>query len=291
MIRPERSLGRQRSARALLSKPTAAAARPGLCLCLCLCLCLALLSLAPLFLHAARAGEPAAPAQLPPLQVKIDLAEVDLAKGELTLRMSRPAARVTLEALSLSGAVLAEAEQHFEAVPAGSPLVVHWSPPEQAVARIEVYGYDVNGYFKAVAITPWSFEIPHQDVVFETDSADIRPSEAGKLQASLLSIQKQLARAQHLGTVTLFIVAHTDTVATAEYNQELSTRRAQALARWFRSHALKLPIAYSGMGERALKVKTADQVDEPRNRRADYMLGLEPPRFKTSGATPSWTKI
>jgi outer membrane protein OmpA-like peptidoglycan-associated protein len=277
MIRRERSRGRRGPLRI-----AAGAASVGACL--------ALLSLP----ERARAGEAASPAQaqrLPPLQVKIELADVDLGKGELTLRMSRPAARVTLKALSLSGAVLVEAEQHFDASPAGSALVVRWSPPEEAVARIEVYGYDVNDYFKGVAIIPWAFEIPHEDVVFETDSAEIRPAEAGKLQASLVSIQKQLPRAQHLGTVTLFIVAHTDTVATAEYNQELSTRRAQALARWFRGHGLKLPIAYSGMGERALKVKTADQVDEPRNRRADYMLGVEPPRFKSSGATPSWTKL
>lgn len=257
--------------------------------------CLLLLSVRQLGVpESARAGEPARPVsaqQLPPLQVKIELADVDLAKGELTLRMSRPAARVTLKALSLSGAVLAESEQHFEAVPAGSPLLVRWSPPEEAVARIEVYGYDVNDYFKGVAITPWSFQIPHEDVVFQTDSADILPAEVGKLQSSLDLVKKQLPRAQHLGTVTLFIVAHTDTVATAEYNQELSTRRAQTLARWFRNHGLRLPIAYAGMGERALKVKTADEVDEPRNRRADYMLGLDPPRFKSSGATPSWTKI
>jgi outer membrane protein OmpA-like peptidoglycan-associated protein len=248
---------------------------------------------------AARAAETPAqkPAQkpeakLPPLQLQIDLADVDLAAGQLTLRMSRPAARVTLKALSLSGAVLAEAEQRFDAAAAGSPLLVRWTPPEgESVARIELYGYDVHDYFKGVAITPWSFEIPHEDVVFETDSAVIRPAEASKLEASLSLIQKQLPRAQHLGAVTLFIVAHTDTVATADYNQELSTRRAQALARWFRSHGLRLPIAYSGMGERALKVKTADEVDEPRNRRADYMLALEPPRFKSSGATPSWTKL
>jgi outer membrane protein OmpA-like peptidoglycan-associated protein len=244
--------------------------------------------------HVARAEPAAAEAparKLAPLQVTIDLADVDLKAGELTLRMSRPAARVTLKALSLSGAVLAEAEERFEATPAGSPLVVRWAPPEEAVARIELYAYDVNDYFKGVAITPWSFEIPHEDVVFETDSAEIRPSEAGKLQASLALIQKQLPRARHLGTVTLFIVAHTDTVATAEYNQELSTRRAQSLARWFRGHGLKLPIAYAGMGERALKVQTPDNVDEPRNRRADYMLGLEPPRFKSSGASPSWSKL
>jgi outer membrane protein OmpA-like peptidoglycan-associated protein len=244
--------------------------------------------------HAASAQQAATPAparKLAPLQVTIDLADVDLKAGELTLRMSRPAARVTLKAFSLSGALLAEADEQFAATPAGAPLVVRWTPPAEAVARIEVYGYDVNDYFKGVAITPWSFEIPHEDVVFETDSAEIRPSEAGKLQASLALIQKQLPRAQHLGAVTLFIVAHTDTVATAEYNQELSTRRAQSLARWFRGHGLKLPIAYSGMGERALKVQTPDNVDEPRNRRADYMLGLEPPRFKSSGASPSWSKI
>jgi outer membrane protein OmpA-like peptidoglycan-associated protein len=262
--------------------------RPRLAALLALCLALAGASA-----NSAHAEQPAeAPARkLPPLQVTIDLADVDLKAGELTLRMSRPAARVTLKALSLSGAVLAEADEHFDAVPAGSPLVVRWTPPEEAVARIELYGYDVNDYFKGVAITPWSFEIPHEGVVFETDSAAIRPSETSKLEASLALIHKQLPRARQLGTVTLFIVAHTDTVATAEYNQELSTRRAQSLARWFRGHGLKLPIAYAGMGERALKVQTADNVDEPRNRRADYMLGLEPPRFKNSGASPSWSKI
>jgi outer membrane protein OmpA-like peptidoglycan-associated protein len=230
--------------------------------------------------------------RLPPLEVHINLDEVDLARGQLTLRMSRPAAKVTLKALGISGAVLAEAEQSFDAAPAGSPLVVQWSPPEgEQVARIEVFGYDTSDYYKGVAITPWSFEIPHEDVVFETDSAEIRPSEVNKLQASLALIQKQLPRAKHLGTVTLFVVAHTDTVATAEYNQELSARRAQSLARWFRTHGLKLPIAYAGMGERALKIKTEDNVDEARNRRADYMLGVEAPRFKSSGLVPSWKQI
>jgi outer membrane protein OmpA-like peptidoglycan-associated protein len=262
-----------------------------LCAAACAAACLALLGVGE---HVARAEPATAPEQvrkLPPLQVTVDPADVDLKAGQLTVRMSRPAARVTLKAFSLAGAVLAEADEHFEATPAGSPIVVRWTPPEEAVARIEVYGYDVNDYFKGLAITPWSFEIPHEDVVFETDSAEIRPSEAGKLQASLALIQKQLPRARHLGTVTLFIVAHTDTVATAEYNQQLSTRRAESLARWFRGHGLKLPIAYAGMGERALKVQTPDNVDEPRNRRADYMLGLEPPRFKASGASPSWAKI
>jgi outer membrane protein OmpA-like peptidoglycan-associated protein len=229
--------------------------------------------------------------RLPPLAVSIDLSEVDVAAGQLTLRMSRPAARVTLRALSLSGAELARAEQHFDADPAGSPLVVHWSVPEgEAVARIEVFAYDTSNFFKGVAITPWFFEIPHEDVVFETDSAEIQPSQAGKLQATLAVIQKQLPRAKQLGTITLYIVAHTDTVGTSEYNLGLSARRAQSLAHWFRTHGLRIPIASAGVGESALRVKTADEVDEPQNRRADYMLGLEPPRFKSSGISPQWKR-
>jgi outer membrane protein OmpA-like peptidoglycan-associated protein len=249
------------------------------------------------FAAAAEPGAAASPAEvparkLPALEVHIDLDEVDLPAGRLTLRMSRPAARVTLKALSISGAVLADVEQRFDAAPAGSPLLVTWSPPEgEQVARIEVFGYDTSDYYKGVAITPWSFEIPHEDVVFETDSAEIRASEVGKLQASLALIKKQLPRAKHLGTVTLFVVAHTDTVATEAYNQELSTRRAQSLGRWFRNHGLQLPIACAGMGERALKIKTEDGVDEARNRRADYMLGVEAPRFKSSGLVPAWKKL
>lgn len=229
--------------------------------------------------------------RLPPLAVSIGPSDVDVAAGQLTLRMSRPAARVTLRALSLSGAELARTEQPFEGEPAGSPLVVHWSVPEgESVARIEVFAYDTSNYFKGVAITPWSFEIPHEDVVFETDSAEILPAQAGKLQASLVLIQKQLPRAKHLGSITLYIVAHTDTVGSAEYNLELSARRAQSLAHWFRSHGLKISIASAGVGEGALRVQTADEIDEPQNRRADYMLGLEPPRFKSTRVSPAWKR-
>jgi outer membrane protein OmpA-like peptidoglycan-associated protein len=88
----------------------------------------------------------------------------------------------------------------------------------------------------------------------------------------------------------LYVVAHTDTVGSAEYNLGLSARRAQSLAHWFRSHGLKSPIAFAGVGESALRVKTADEVDEPQNRRADYMLGLEPPRFRTTGSSPAWKR-
>jgi outer membrane protein OmpA-like peptidoglycan-associated protein len=216
---------------------------------------------------------------------------VDLAGGRLLARLSRPASKLTLKVLGLSGAPLAEVEQAFDGAPAGTPLEIRWTPPAENVARLELFAYDTDGYYKGIAITPWSFEIPHEDVVFRTDSADIDPSEAKKLEATLALIGKELPKAKHLGNVTLFILAHTDTVGADDYNLKLSTRRALAIARWFKTHGVGLSMAYDGMGERMLKVKTADEVDEPRNRRVDYMLGIEPPRFKQSKAAPAWKRI
>jgi outer membrane protein OmpA-like peptidoglycan-associated protein len=257
-----------------------------------------LLALCPVAARAAGSGEAqgksSAGGRETGLELTLDPDDVELARGRLTLRLSRPAAKVTLKILDSSGGVLAVVEQAFEAAPAGSPLVVSWSTesaPAEAVARIEVFGHDTSGYFKGIAITPWSFSIPHEDVVFDTDSAEIRPSEAHKLKASLALIQKELPKAKAVGAVSLFVLAHTDSVGAADYNERLSTRRAQSIAAWFRRAGLRIPIAYDGVGERALAVKTADEVDEPRNRRADYMLAVEPPRFKGSGAAPAWKRF
>ena len=239
----------------------------------------------------ALAGEAPAGARKSGLELRVDPDEVDLAGGRLLARLSRPASKLTLKVLGLSGALLAEVEQVFDGAPAGTPLEIRWSPPEENVARLELFGYDTDGYYKGIAITPWSFEIPHEDVVFRSDSADIDPSEAKKLEATLALIAKELPKAKHLGSVTLFILAHTDTVGTDDYNLKLSTRRALAIARWFKTHGVGLSMAYDGMGERLLKVKTADEVNEPRNRRVDYMLGIEPPRFKQSKAAPAWKRI
>lgn len=245
---------------------------------------------------AAASGAPAALAgdrgepRREPLELRIDPADVDLERGQLVARLSRPAAKLTLKALALSGAVLVEVEQAFSGAAAGTPLVLRWRPPEQAVARLEVFGHDTEGYYKGVAITPWSFEVPHEDVAFATDSAAIAPSEEKKLVASLRLIDEQLKLARQLPGVALYILAHTDTVGSAEYNLRLSARRAQAIARWFRRHGLRIPMAYAGVGESMPKVATADEVDEPRNRRVDYMLAVEPPRFERSGASPPWKR-
>jgi hypothetical protein len=38
-------------------------------------------------------------------------------------------------------------------------------------------------------------------------------------------------------------------------------------------------------------VATPDQTDEPRNRRADYILSDDPPQLKSEGFRPSWKRV
>jgi hypothetical protein len=51
-----------------------------------------------------------------------------------------------------------------------------------------------------------------------------------------------------------------------------------------------MPIAYEGFGETALAVKTADQIDEAKNRRVDYILSDDPPRYGGAFA-PAWKRV
>ena len=80
--------------------------------------------------------------------------------------------------------------------------------------------------------------------------------------------------------ITLFIAGHTDTVGSASANLKLSQERARSIAGWFRKRGVRLPISYEGFGETSLAVKTADNVDEARNRRADYVLSDGPPTLR-----------
>ncbi len=244
--------------------------------------------------HQSEADEPGneVPPDLPPLEVHIDKARVDLERRELVVQMSRAAGRVELKVYGESGLLLAEEEQSFAGRPARSALRVKWTPSsDEPVAKIEVYAYDKYEYFKGIAIVPWSFSIPHEEVVFENNSAEIRPSEAPKLRASLDEIRTALVKHRELGKIALFIAGHTDTKGKPEHNLDLSRRRARSIASWFRANGLTLDIAYEGFGEASLKIKTPDETDEPQNRRVDYVLSVDTPRYKDSTRVPAWKRL
>jgi outer membrane protein OmpA-like peptidoglycan-associated protein len=240
----------------------------------------------------AQGEEPAAaPAPTSKLDVTIDKTKVDLKEHRLEVKMNHVAAKVTIKVYDDSGVVLADEEHPFAGAAPGNALVVTWSPSTDAtVGRIEVFGYDEEGAYKGIAITPWAVSIPHEEVNFRRDSAEIDDAERPKLEASFAKVVEVVGAHKDLGRIALYLAGHTDSVGAPAYNLQLSRSRAQAIAAWFKKRGLRMPIAFEGFGESSLLVKTADEVDEPRNRRVDYILSLEEPIFKTSGFRPAWKR-
>jgi outer membrane protein OmpA-like peptidoglycan-associated protein len=217
-------------------------------------------------------------AKRPKLQIGVDLSRVELAGHKLEVTLSRPADKVKIKVVGQSGATLAEVEKAFGGASAGSTLAMSWTPAsEEEVLKIEVWGYDTDGYYSGVAVTTWHVQIDHEELNFDTDSDVIKAAEAPKLESSLQKINDAIAKNPDVGKPTLYVRGHTDTVGTTDHNLTLSRSRARAIAGWFRSHGLKMPIAYEGVGKSGLLVKTADQVDEPKNRRVEYILSVVQP--------------
>jgi outer membrane protein OmpA-like peptidoglycan-associated protein len=244
----------------------------------------------------ARADDaPPAAAGRPPtrsLDVWVDKAKVDLVGHSLELKASRALIKLTIKVIGDSGAVLTDDTRTLLSHPANTPLRVDWSPSsDEPVARIEVFVWDAYGFYKGFALSPWSVSIPHEELNFATDSAVIADAEKPKLEASLVKVQEAVARHPELQGVRLFVAGHTDTVGDAGHNLRLSQQRAHAIAQWFRQRGLRIPIGWEGFGEAALLVKTADNVDEPRNRRVDYILAVDEPSFSSSTFHPTWKGI
>jgi outer membrane protein OmpA-like peptidoglycan-associated protein len=223
------------------------------------------------------------------LQVSIDRDKVDLPGHKLEVKLSRPADKVKIKVVGNSGAVLAEVEKSFAGAAPGTVLAMSWAPSsEEDVAKIEVWGYDTEGFYSGVAITPWNVNVPHEEVNFETDSDVIRATEVPKLDAIVPKLNDVMGKHADLGKITLYIVGHTDSMGSTDHNLTLSRKRARAIAAWFRDHGIK-NVAFEGVGKSGQLVKTADQVDEPKNRRVEYILALEPrplPSGEFSWKTP-----
>jgi outer membrane protein OmpA-like peptidoglycan-associated protein len=236
-----------------------------------------------------------------PLEIVIDRSKVDLREHRLEVKLSRKASKISIRVEGESGAVLAEEEQDFSGRAAGSPLIVTWTPSsDETVEKIEVKATDAFGFYTGMLITPYNFTIEHEDVSFKTGSSVIDDTEAPKLEAAHQKILAKVAaiRAKDINhqhrNLTLYIAGHTDTVGGFDYNIGLSRDRAHAIAGWFQKHGAPVPVAYEGFGESSPRVTTADNVDEPRNRRVDYIIADDPASassiLKTSGFKPTWKR-
>lgn len=212
----------------------------------------------------------------------------------MEIRMSRPPGKVQLTVKTEEGAIIADVQEDFTGKPAHAPLIVRWDQDkDQPTGSISLRMYDRDEHYIDQEYSAWYVPIPHEEVNFRMDSSDIDPSEVPKLDAAFEKIQEVLAKdkAREHKNLTLYIAGHTDTVGNNAYNLQLSLRRAQSLARWFRGKGVRIPIAYEGFGETVLRVATPDNTDEVRNRRADYIIADEAPPMTGTTIKPVWRRV
>ena len=103
-------------------------------------------------------------------------------------------------------------------------------------------------------------------VFFDTDST--------KLSDSALETLRKAAEAyKNGGGAKVAATGHTDTVGPPEYNKSLSLRRAQSVKDALVSMGVPADrVTTAGKGEESLRVKTADGIAEPENRRVEISL-------------------
>lgn len=104
------------------------------------------------------------------------------------------------------------------------------------------------------------------DVSFDSGKAEIKP-QAHATYSKIASILKDYDK------TVVHVVGHTDSVGSDSYNQTLSDRRSSAVSGLLVSEAVPSGrVQLHGRGERELLVRTADGVNEARNRRVDIVI-------------------
>ena len=228
---------------------------------------------------------------LEPLQVQVPREDVDLDAHSLKVFMSRPAGQVHISVLADTGDVIDEGFVPFSGEPPDTPLNVTWTQRDQTVIRIDVQGHDEHGFWAGVELSPWWVEIPHEEVVFDTGSAQIRGDQEPKLVHSYELIDEAVQKYGHLVKVNLYVVGYTDTQGSPSSNMTLSDSRARSIARWLKRRGFGGDVFYQGLGEEVLAVPTPDEFDEERNRRAVYILAAEIPPISGGIPTQDWKPL
>ena len=220
------------------------------------------------------------------LQLSATAGDVDLAKHTLVVHADRPLKAAEVRVIGEDGAVLAT-----ETATLLDPLApsFRWVADGE-VLKLAVTATDEAGVRSELELSPWTYAIPHVDVVFATGSAEITAAEAAKLEQCWADVERVLGKYGRVVDIELFVGGYTDTVGSSTSNQGLSERRAAAIAGWFVQRGFSRPVWYQGFGEDALLQPTPDETDALANRRAMYLLAAEAPPVGPNVPRTDWKR-
>jgi enamine deaminase RidA (YjgF/YER057c/UK114 family) len=225
---------------------------------------------------------------LPPLALSVKAEELDLDSRSLWLEASRPLSHVTLEAIGERGTVIGDASTALDGM---LRTEIRWTQRDGEVLQLRLVGTDAANTRGELVLSPWSYAIPHEDVVFASGEHAITAKEEPKLEQAWSELETVRKRYGDIVEMQLFVAGYTDTVGASSGNQALSERRAQAIARWFRNRGFSGTIWFQGFGEDALAVATADNTAEAANRRALYVVAAERPPLSTELPRTAWKRL
>lgn len=102
------------------------------------------------------------------------------------------------------------------------------------------------------------------------DGTSVSSDGAGILQALATT-------ARHYDHSAISVSSYTDTTGTADKNVDVSLRRAKAVTAALSSYGVAgTRLSAQGMGEQDLRIKTGENVSEPRNRRTEIHITPTP---------------
>lgn len=225
----------------------------------------------------------------PALTVTIDRPSIDRDGRRLLVKANRSLRTAHLKVTGPDGPFFdADVEGVGDAGAEGVEL--QWDGYDEVI-QVEVTGFDPWGFSAFEAISPWSLEIPHEDVEFDTAQHTIRADQQHKIDAAAAEIATVVARYGRFVRIRLFVGGYTDTVGNPADNQALSERRARSIAAALRAKGFGGTISYQGFGEDAPAVATGDEVELGANRRAVYLLAVEPPTGGANFPRGAWKSL
>ena len=223
-----------------------------------------------------------------PLKVDLSGAAVDVDAHTLTVAVTAHVNRAHIIGYGAGKAVLDQRDLDVGAGPGQITLPWVGDPSEVVLLDITVHA---GAAWAGFTFSPWILNIPHDDVLFATDSWQIPPEEEWKLQNTQKQMDDVLAKYGDMVPVKLYIAGCTDTVGSPAHNMDLSRNRARAIATWLRSHGYSKPMYYHGFGETFLSIETGDEVDSIANRRVLYIVSANPPPAGSGVPQVNWTAL
>lgn len=223
-----------------------------------------------------------------PLSIDLSRARADLQEKTVTVKVSTRVENAEIVAFGAHKAELGRKTIPIGAGPGEIAIPFEGDPAELVILDVTLRTASAWAGF---TYSPWFLDIPHDDVLFASDSDVIAADEEWKLQKVQVQLEDVVDKYGGMVPIKLYVAGCTDTVGDGGHNAELSSRRAKAIARWLKGHGFNYPIYYHGFGEGLLAVQTGDGVDMQVNRRALYMVGANPPPAGSGIPSVGWSAL